>query len=229
MLKSNILNRGTTKFGEIVVYDVIGSGLWGGVSAKEVYNELHKLEDADSLVVRVNSPGGDAAEAINMFNLFRTDQRPVEVIVDGWAVSAASVVAMAGDTITMGVGASMMIHLPWTFAAGDADELRKAAEGLDTATSGLIDIYATQTSKTENEIRALMAEETWFTAQEAVDAGFATHVDENLAAVALVRDRRIQSHFSRVPADVIAKGLKYAADDEKRRNRRIAKLLTSGT
>lgn len=94
-----------------------------------------------------------------------------------WALRrVASLVAMAGDTIEMPENAFMMIHNPWGFAMGGADEMRNTADVLDKIGTGLVSTYAKRTGKTDPEITALLDAETWMTAQEAVDAGFATSV-----------------------------------------------------
>ncbi|MBM4517496.1 hypothetical protein GS432_19520 [Rhodococcus hoagii] len=100
---------------EILIYDVIGS-YWMETDAQTIATQIKGLDN--EIVVRINSPGGDAFDGIAIMNALRAHSATVTVRVDGLAASAASVIAMAGDEIIMGEGAQMMIHEAWLYTSG---------------------------------------------------------------------------------------------------------------
>ena len=184
----------------VSIHDDIGG--WG-VSAKMFLDELRKVA-APEVNVEINSPGGDVFAGLAIYNGLRNSGKKVNVKVLGIAASAASLVAMTGDTIEMPENTFMMIHNPWTFAAGDADDLREQADLLDKIGDSLTSTYARRTGKSAEEIQTLLAAETWFTAQEAVDAGFATAVTQPFAAQASFDVDRLPENVRSVLA--LAKG-----------------------
>ena len=169
------------------IFDDIGAY---GVSAKSFLNDLRTVT-TDEVDVEINSPGGDVFAGLAIYNGLRASGKKINVKVLGLAASAASLVAMAGDTIEMPENAFMMIHNPWGFAMGGADEMRNTADVLDKIGTGLVSTYAKRTGKTDQEITALLDAETWMTAQEAVDAGFATSVTTALAVKASYSEDRL--------------------------------------
>lgn len=159
------------------IFDVIDSwGGWFGISAGEVDAALAQAGDVDTLYVRINSPGGEALEGVAIGNLLRAHKATVHVTVYGLAASAASAVAMAGDTIAAGPGSMMMIHDASNIAWGDAAELRAEAAILDTLSDGYAALYAAKAGGTAAEWRARMQATTWYTAEQAVAAGLADRV-----------------------------------------------------
>ena len=169
------------------IFDDIGAY---GVSAKSFLNDLRTVT-TDEVDVEINSPGGDVFAGLAIYNGLRASGKKINVKVLGLAASAASLVAMSGDTIEMPENAFMMIHNPWGFAMGGADEMRNTADVLDKIGAGLVSTYAKRTGKTDQEITALLDAETWMTAQEAVDAGFATSVTTALAVKASYSEDRL--------------------------------------
>lgn len=163
---------------------------------------------AREVLVAINSRGGEVDHALSIFNHLRAlakDGKRIVVRVDGIAASAASIVAMAGDEIVMPANTLMMVHAPWTWAAGDAEQLRREADVLERFESALIETYVARTGKSEAELRAMLAEDTWMTAQEAVDAGFADRVEplreqETAAALTLAL-----AQACAIPAEVLAR------------------------
>jgi len=170
---------------ELDVYDIvdpIGENMWWGttfVSAKDVRAKLKAAGDVSKIVVRINSVGGDVFDGTAIYNLLKDHPARVEVHVDGICASIASIIAMAGDDITMGQGTWMMIHEPYSQMMLDArsDDLRKAADTLDKMRDGLCAVYAERTGIDEKECLALMQEETWMTADEALEKGFCTAIN----------------------------------------------------
>ena len=164
---------------EILIYDFIGEDFFGGgVTAKGLIDELNALKDITELNVRINSPGGDVFDGIAIHNALQRHKATVNVHIDGLAASIASIIAMAGDTIIMAENALMMIHNPHGFAIGDAAEMRKTGDLLDKAKESLVNTYESRVGEntSRTEIETMMDEETWFTAQEAVESGFADEI-----------------------------------------------------
>lgn len=163
----------------IYVYDVIDN-FWG-ISASDVAKALSGIT-ASNIVLRINSPGGDVFEARAMMAAIAEHPAKVTAKIDGLAASAATVLSLAADTVEIADGGFYMIHNAWTFAMGNADELRATADLLGKVDTTLIADYAGRTGKTADEIAAWMKAETWFTAEEAVANGFANSIMRTTAA-----------------------------------------------
>ena len=164
---------------EISIYDAIGSF---DVNAKQFVDELKDI-NAEVINLRINSPGGSVIDGNAMFNALQRHPAKVITHIDGLAASMASVIAMAGDEVHMADNALLMIHNPWTFSMGDADELRADADLLDKMSASILSSYGRSQYEVD-ELKNLMDEETWFTAQEAFDAGFVDHISTGLRAAA---------------------------------------------
>ncbi|MHA1572657.1 MAG: head maturation protease, ClpP-related [Alphaproteobacteria bacterium] len=189
---------------EILVFGDIGESFWddSGITAKSIKTQLDEAPSGDTIVVRINSPGGDAFEGVAIGNVLRDDSRRIVVKVDGTAISSASIIAMAGDEIRMADNALMMIHNPWTSVAGDANDMRSMADRLDKVGAALAQTYVSRTGKSRDEVAAMMDAETWLSAEEALEAGFATHIDgANDGAEALLTERKIAA-YGNVPGAV---------------------------
>lgn len=158
---------------EILIYGDIGFE----VHSKEIVSQL---KDANGPVtVRVNSYGGDIYEGISIMNALRSYPGQVTAIVEGVAASAASVIAVCGATRTeVCPGAEIMVHLPWMSAPGNSDDLRKAADDLERTALSMADLYAEKAGGGQKLWLDMMRDETWFSAQEAVDAGLADAVED---------------------------------------------------
>ena len=147
----------------------------GGVSAEGLIAELEEVS-ASTINVRINSPGGAVFEAIAIYNALVTHSATINVYVDALAASAASIIAMAGDKITMMVGSQLMIHDAMGVEMGNAADMREFAKFLDGQSDNLASIYSARNGVEIKEMRALMLAETWMNAQEAVDLGLADEV-----------------------------------------------------
>lgn len=159
---------------ELTIYGDIGeSWWWDSTSATDVDAALKEAKDND-LIVRLNSPGGSAFDGIAIYNRLKSHKGKVVIHVDGWACSAASIIAMAADELIMGAGAMMMIHEASTIVWGSKSLMRKEAEMLEKLEDGIIDIYMTKAKVDREDIRNKVDAETWFSANEAVEIGFAT-------------------------------------------------------
>ena len=161
------------KSAEILIYEQIGQDLFDdGVGAKEFAEKLNALK-VDDITVRINSPGGLVFEGVAIYNSLLKHPAQIHVEIDGIALSAASMVAMAGDTITIAENGIMMIHDPWSMVVGTVRDFQKEIEALDRVKSGLVTAYQRKMTVPQEEIEAMMERETWFTAAEAVAAGLA--------------------------------------------------------
>lgn len=187
---------------ELDIYDVIGDGYFGGVSAKSVVDALKPHKNAKSITVNLNSPGGDAFDGITIYNVLSRHKAPVTVNIDGLAASAASVIAMAGDEINMAENAMMMIHNAWGLALGGGDDMRHTAEMLDKLDGQIAATYTSRTGGDSDTIKEQMNDETWFTAEEALADGFATNVTPAKKMAAFHFNPQIFSQFKHAPDEI---------------------------
>lgn len=162
------------KRGEIYIYEAIGEGWYGGITAKSFSETMKELGDVNALDIYINSPGGSVFDGIAIFNQIRRFNGERIVHIDGIAASIASVIAMAGDEIRIAGNGMMMIHDPWGMAIGTADEMRKMADSLDKVRGTILETYAAKTGMDRDKISELMTAETWLSADEAIEQGFAT-------------------------------------------------------
>jgi ATP-dependent protease ClpP protease subunit len=159
------------------IFDVIDSyGGWWGISARDVDAALKAAGEIGTLYVRLNSPGGDASEGVAIANLLRAHAADVRVTVYGIAASAASVIAIAGSTVSMAPGSILMIHEASDITWGDAAEMRKAAAALDAVSDGYASLYALKAGGDSATWRETMRAETWYPAEAAVTAKLADAV-----------------------------------------------------
>lgn len=145
----------------------------------EVTPQLFKndlLAGTGDITLWINSLGGDVFAAAQIYNMLMDYQGDVHVIIDGLAASAASVIAMAGTTVSMSPVAMMMIHNPWTFAQGEAKDMAKVIEMLGEIKESIINAYELRTGLSRTKISHLMDSESWFNAKKAVELGFADKV-----------------------------------------------------
>jgi ATP-dependent Clp endopeptidase proteolytic subunit ClpP len=171
---------------ELSIYDEIGAF---GIGAKEFIAELREYKD-QHVHVRINSPGGEIIDGSAIANALNRHEGGVTVHIDGLAASMASYIAMSGKPTYMSENALLMIHNPWTLAAGEADDLRKQADLLDTMKSALVRGYQRKSGMPAEEISKLMDEETWLTALEAAALGFVDAIEDGIPAAASARDLR---------------------------------------
>lgn len=153
-------------------------GFWGGVTASD-FNQQLKNVSAKSMTVHINSPGGDVFDGVAILNMLRSHPADKHVVVDGLAASAASFIAMAGNTVTMMPNSMMMIHDASGGCMGNATEMKQMADLLDKVSDNIASIYAAKAgSGTADEWRAVMRGEQWYNADEAVEAGLADRVGD---------------------------------------------------
>lgn len=157
----------------ITIYGVIGDSWFGdSFSASDIDSALNEAGDND-VTVNLNSPGGDAFDGIAIYNRLKRHKGKVTVHVDGWACSAASIIAMAGDEVIMETGSMMMIHEASTIAWGTKQDMRREANVLEQLEQGIVDIYQTKSTLEREDIVEKVDAETWMSARTAVEFGFA--------------------------------------------------------
>ncbi|AEL98167.1 head maturation protease [Mycobacterium phage BigNuz] len=161
---------------QVEIYDEI-DWYWG-VDARTFRNELKALPDSvDTIELHINSPGGDVYEAIAIMNSLRQHEARVVTTVDGYAASSAGFIAVgASDELIVAENAEIMAHLPWALVVGDANDMRKMADDLDRIGRNIASIFAARAGGTVEEWMDVLTAETWWSAQEAVDAGIADTV-----------------------------------------------------
>lgn len=166
--------------GELLLYGEIADSTWYGdeVTPKQFKEDLDALGDISELRIYINSPGGDVFAGQAIYSILRRHSARKVVYVDGLAASAASLVAMAGDRIIMPRNAMMMVHNPWTIVIGDATTLRQVADALDKVRETLVSVYEGKTGLSRDKIVEMLDAETWMTADEAAELGFADEIEE---------------------------------------------------
>ena len=194
---------------EIYLYGIIGADWFGeGVTAKQFAADLKALGTVKTIDLRINSEGGSVFDGKAIYSLLVEHQAKIITHIDGLAASAASFVAMAGNEIEIAEGGFIMIHNAWMFAIGDAKEMRRTADLLDTVNGTIVDVYASRTNTARDTIAKMMDDETWMTAADAVKQGFADRMVENLKVAASVTH---PDRFKRLPASLLPKRAAAAA------------------
>lgn len=151
-------------------------GYWG-VSAVEFLEVLDQLgDDVTEIRLHINSPGGEVWEALAILNSLRAHDAKVVAVVDGIAASCASFIACAADEMIMSPNTQLMIHDAWGLCIGNAADMHSTGDLLDQISNNIASIYADKSGGTTEQWRAIMLDEGWYTAQEAVDAGLADKI-----------------------------------------------------
>ena len=172
-----IKNQGKEK-AEILLYGLIGESLYSdGIGQKQFAEELKALGNVKDIELRISSPGGSVIEGLTIYNLLMAHKATKTVYIDSMAGSIASVIAMCGK-VYMPENATMFVHDPMGGVLGYAKDMRKYADELDKMKLGIVSAYRSKCNKPDEEIAALMSEETLMTAKEAVEMGFADEVLE---------------------------------------------------
>ncbi len=178
---------------EILFYGVISESSWWDdeISPKQFADALSLLGNVSSIKIRINSPGGDLFAGNAIYNILKNHPAKIISYVDGIAASAASIVLMAGDEIVMPRNGMIMIHNPSAMAVGDARDMRAMADMLDTARETMLAIYEARTGNERQKLIGLLNSETWLTAKDAVELGFADSIDEQMSIAASISDDKL--------------------------------------
>ncbi|MFD2675996.1 head maturation protease, ClpP-related [Camelimonas lactis] len=180
--------------GDITLYGMVGADFDDFsddyFTARQVVEALAGLGNRRA-TVRINSGGGSAFDGLAIYNSLKAHKGGVDVVIDGIAASAASVIAMAGDSITMREGALLMIHEPATWSVGNAADLKRGADFLDMLGDKMAGIYSARTGNGVSEMRDAMRAETWMDGAIAVAMGFATSTEDAEALTVTAFDYRL--------------------------------------
>lgn len=177
---------------EISIYDEIGGY---GVTAKQFAADIKKLK-GQHIDLRINSVGGSVTEGAAIYNALKRHKGGLTVHIDGLAASMASVIAMAGEETRIAENALIMIHNPWSMTMGDADDLRKEADVLDKLKATLVNAYVRKSGQPRAAIEAMMDEEKWMDANEALALGFVDEIDAPIAAAASITPEQARARFA---------------------------------
>jgi ATP-dependent protease ClpP protease subunit len=156
----------------------INGEIGAGSAAAAAFRDQLGAVKGRSLSVEINSLGGDVFAGLAIFNMLRQSGKRINVRVTGIAASAASLVAMAGDTIEMPSNTFLMVHNPWSVTVGNAAELRENAATLDKIGAALVATYCKRTGMSEPRMRVMLSAETWLSADEALAERFCTSVSD---------------------------------------------------
>ena len=193
------INAKADEAAEVFIYDAIG-GMWG-IQASQFAKDLKAIKSS-VIHLRINSPGGEVDAARAMSTAIARHPAQIVAHIDGLAASAASVVMLAADEIEITAGAFVMVHNPHALAFGNASDHMAVAEVLSKYADSLTADYMRRTGKDEATVRAWMDAETWFSAQEAVDAGLADRIVETTA----VKNEWNLTAYRNAPAALCAVG-----------------------
>lgn len=211
---------------DVFILGEITSWAWeeyGEHSAVTFKNALDELGDVDVINLHINSPGGSVFEGVAIHNMLKQHKAHVVVHVDALAASIASVIAMAGDEIRMPSNSMLMIHNAWTWASGNANDLRKAADDIERINESVVQSYLNKAGDQldKDTLKALLDNETWLSAEEAFNYGLATHVDSAVEAVACVSEK-LMKEYKQVPESLVKPAQQKQALSDEERQRIIA-------
>lgn len=185
---------------EIAIYDEIGAF---GVSAKSFLADLQRIPADHTILLKIHSPGGEVFDGNAIFNSLKRRAADVVVQIEGIAASMATVISLAGHHVKMAANGFYMIHNPWGMAMGDASELRDQAELLDKIRSNMVGAYAAKSGQSPEQITAWMDAETWFTAEQALAAGFVDEITDGIALAASANRPALLAKFRNTPAALL--------------------------
>ncbi|GIP40777.1 ATP-dependent Clp protease proteolytic subunit [Paenibacillus sp. J31TS4] len=212
------MKRAANHTGELYIYGEIAAYQWedSDTTAQSFKKELDDLGDIKTLNVYINSPGGSVFQGQAIHTILKRHKARVVVHIDGVAASIASVVAMAGDKVSMPANAMMMIHNPWTIAMGNAQELRKQAESLDKIRESIIEAYLSKAgqSLSRDKLTELLDAETWLTAKECYDYGLCNEIGQAQEIAASI-DMETLGRYKNVPKELIKSAGVSAADRQR--------------
>lgn len=197
---------------KLTIYGAIG-GWFNENDAESIRRKLNDV-DAEKIHVHINSGGGSAFDGVAIMNILKQHKAEVIVHIDGWAASAASVIAMGGDKIIMPSNTMMMIHQASTFEYGNADDMEKTAKDLRKIDTALRQSYKSRFVGTEDELIQLLKDETWLTADEALALGLADEVVEEIE-IDDTQEEESEEEIENAKDSIVAK---YAAQAQQQNN-----------
>jgi ATP-dependent protease ClpP protease subunit len=199
----------------IFLYSPIASDSYYGdsISSKDVIAAIESLGTVKEINVRINSPGGEVFEGDAIYNALMRSSAKINVFIDGIAASAAGFVAMAGDSIEIAENAFFMMHEAWSIAFGNKRDMAKTITLLDKVDGVQIQIFTAKTGMTSDQVKAWLEAETWFTAQEALDAKLVDRIGTTFKRAGADASAKIAvARYAKAPAAL--KALAEVADPE---------------
>lgn len=185
---------------ELLIQGPIGDTWDGsGTREKEFTDALNEIPEGKQITVGINSEGGSIKDGLGIYHALRRRGDKVTTRVDGYAVSIASVIALAGAKRVSPDSSIWMIHEPWAMAIGNSDDMRKEATALDANADAIVAVYTDRTKLTSEQAKEKMKAETWFRGQEAVDLGFATEVSDSSTAL----NKLDATRFKNCPKEIL--------------------------
>ena len=170
---------------EILVHGPIGKSFWSddGISGKDFTDALNEIPAGQKVTIGVNSQGGAVGEGLAIYNAIQRRSADITVRIDGYALSIASFFPLAAGKVVSPKSSIWMIHNAWSVAQGNAEDMRDAADMLDTHDKVIVGAYVKKTGKSESEIRSAMAAETWLSGEEAIAWKLADEESKNEPAL----------------------------------------------
>jgi len=214
---------------ELTIYGEVSSSesMWSDgneVTPVGFKEELDALGDINALNVYINSPGGDVFAGQAIYSMLKRSKATINVHIDGLAASIASVIAMAGDTIHMPSNAMMMVHNPWSICQGNSKDFRKMADDLDKIGLSIQETYlAKATGMKQEDLVALLDEESWLTAQECLDLGLCDSVDKEQKIVASLNDFEVLAKYKNTHKFVKVEDKQVLKDEQVLKNKELLK------
>lgn len=162
---------------ELVINGVIGTAQ-GEVSAASVKAALESADRTKPLVVRIHSEGGSVFEGFAIYDALRAYDGPKKAVIESYAASIASFIPMAFDEVEITPNGYMMIHNPWMETTGDAEAMAKTSTLLSQVQENMVQAYCQRSGKSADEMKSMLANETYLNAQQAKEIGFVTAISE---------------------------------------------------
>lgn len=178
----------------IRIYGVVGDE-HDELKAASVVAQIEEHDEEQEIDISINSPGGNMFAGVAIYNALKRSPARVVARIDALAASAATVIMCGADKVIMPENAMIMVHNPWMLAMGDYQTMQKAGEDLEKMRDALLSIYVKKTGKDEEELKAMLDEETWMTAEEALAAGFVDEIED------AVEEEEIQNILSHIDFD----------------------------
>lgn len=188
----------------VYIYGTIGDDFWSPEDANRAKDFAQQLDGLEPkpLDIRIDSAGGDVYEGFAIASAIKRYGGETHAFIDGMAASAASYIALMADRVTMNDYAVFMIHNAWTIAVGNRDELRDMAGRLESLDDTIAGVISARSALEIEEVKAAMAAETWYGADEALAAGMCDEVLETEQRIAACVDRDMARHFKNIPEGV---------------------------
>lgn len=202
---------------DLYIYGDITSYEWdeSDVSAWGFKQELENLGEISEINIHINSYGGETFQGLAIYNLLKQHKAQVNVYIDGIAASSASIIAMAGNKIYMPKTALMMIHNCWLWTVGNSKELRKTADDMDKIAVAYKEAYLSKVNITEDKLDKLLDEETYLTADECIEMGFADEIIE------LKTNSSINQHANMCLYKLVSKLKQHEIEKQKQEKTRL--------